>query len=256
MMAKNKTKEQTVKRGNGTVDRLYKHIPTHRFSFNKDAVGEFDYRYLMYDKDIEYGKKEDDIVKLFRLKTRTLGTRKDSSLYDDDNVYWLTIKALRKEMLTHGSRQYIVDVLTKGLFDKYKSAKKSAFWDCFGDVLYENLHNNMPKGMKSCADCGSRFVVTHGLEKYCPCCRERRETQPTRTVVCPVCHTKFVTREVGDGIVCASCKAMSDFYKGKIKTTICCDCGQVFLTQTKGRPSVRCHDCQSFRNKYNRHKKD
>lgn len=229
-------------RGTGVVDRLYDAVQIYKFKFNASALGHFDYTMLMYDKDIPYGEKEQKLVREFRKASSSMGTSPGLSLYDDDNQYWLRVKELRKKTLQYGSVQYVTDVLVRGLFQEHHVRKKSAFWDCFGNTVYENLLNNLPANTKLCIMCGKRILA--GMDtRYCDSCQPREEISSVRFAECIMCGEKFVTKSYLSGAVCPACIHMMS-PRGQ-----CVDCGAPTEFRPRGRPADRCPACQKARNR-------
>lgn len=244
--AKGKLERQVATRGSGVVDSLHEHIQIYKFKFNASSLGTFDYRMLMYDENVPYGEKEQKMVREFRKASASMGSAGAGSLHDEDSRYWLQIKELRKKTLQNGSRQYVVDVLVRGLFHEHKVRKKSAFWECFGDVVLENLQNNLPEKTKLCRGCGCRFRVD-GPGEYCTTCKPTPVNE-VRDATCVVCGSAFKTRDELSGAVCPACK-MSRISMD-MPTKSCVDCGTPFTYMPgRGRPSVRCAICQKERNR-------
>ena len=238
--AKGKTESQVEPRGIGVVDRIYDAVQIYKFKFNASALGVFDYKMLMYDKEIPYGEKEQQIVKEFRRASASMGTSPGLGLYDDDNQYWLRVKELRKKILQYGSVQYVSDVLVRGLFHEHHVRKKSAFWDCFGNTIYENLLNNLPEGTKLCYGCGKRIPIGGG-RRYCEACQPREAVPTVQVAECVICGEKYMTRDHQEGAMCPACAHM------KSAGGRCVDCGTLLPERMMGRPSNRCSACQQHR---------
>ena len=168
--AKGKTESQVSARGNGVVDRLYNQVQMYKFDFNIKSHGALDYRMLMYNENIPYGEKERKLVQEFRKASASMGT--SAGVHDENSRYWLQLKELKQKIMAYGSRQYVVDVLVRGLFYEHHVRKKSAFWDCFGDVVLENLKNNLPDKTKCCPKCGTMYPDQ--ARKICPRCMDKK----------------------------------------------------------------------------------
>lgn len=224
------------------VDRIYDAIQIYKFKFNASALGAFDYTMLMFDKEVPYDERAQRIVYEFRKASSSMGTSPGLGLYDDDNQYWLRVKELRKQILQHGSVQYVSDVLVRGLFHEHHVRKKSAFWDCFGNTIYENLLNNLTANTKLCFGCGKRIPVGDAV-RYCEACQPREEVPAVHVAECIICGEKFVTKNVRSGGVCPVCNHL------RSADSRCIDCGDLLPMRTRGRPSVRCNECQRARNR-------
>ena len=208
----------------------------------------------MYDENIPYGEKEEKIVSEFRREASHMGTP-NVSMYDDNNHYFWNVKEMRKKFLQYGSLQYITDVLVRGMFHEHHVSKKSAFFDCFGDQVYQNLLNNLPQKTRLCMRCGKRFVISDPHQNYCKDCEPLDKPREIRTAECVLCGAKFKTRNVESGSICPACKMIGKEHtqrSGKKERVLnCVDCGTPLDAYVFGRPSIRCPHCQSLRNKRN-----
>lgn len=242
--AKGKSPEQITKRGGGVVDRIHYSICDYKFKFDKSIVGKLDPTLLMYEPLKEYGKKEEEIVDYFRRRSKTIFGYGGNSAYDEDDKYFFYIKQLKKDMQRFGSVQRVTDVLVHGLFIKHSVRRKSAFWDCFGDVVEMNLLNNLRENRGRCLQCGKRFRVPFGeLDTLCPSCRPEGVT-PVREADCAICGATFKTRAFLPIAICPAC------HMAKNDKNKCADCGApIFNSGGKGRPSCRCRECQATRNR-------
>lgn len=252
--AKGKFDHQVNPRGNGVVDRLFNTVQIYKFRFNSAAIGHFDYRMLMYDENIPYGEKEEKIVLEFRREASHMGTP-NVSMYDDNNHYFWNVKEMRKKFLQYGSLQYITDVLVRGMFHEHHVSRKSAFFDCFGDQVYQNLLNNLPQKTRLCLRCGKRFIISDPHQNYCKDCEPLDKPREIKTAECVLCGAKFKTRNVESGSICPACKMIGREHTqcaGKKEHALnCVDCGAPLDAYVFGRPSTRCPHCQSIRNKRN-----
>ena len=222
------------------MDRLYDAVQIYKFKFNASALGHFDYTMLMYDKDIPYGEKEQKLVKEFRKASSAMGNSRSVGLFEDDNQYWLRVKELRKKTLQYGSVQYVTDVLVRGLFHEHHVRKKSAFWDCFGNTVYENLLNNLPANTRMCLSCGKRIPVGNG-SRHCENCKPREDVPTVQMAECIICGGKFLTKDYQSGAICPACLHM------RSAKSRCVECGAILDMQSRGRPSTRCPSCQNAR---------
>lgn len=261
--AKGKLDHQVNPRGNGVVDRLFNTVQIYKFRFNATSLGKFDYRMLMYDENIPYGEKEEQIVQEFRKASSKVGVP-NVSLYDDGNHYFWDIKELRKRFLQYGSLQYITDILVKGMFHEHNATKKSTLFDCFGDQIYENLSNNIPAKTHMCRHCGKRFVFDSANQACCEDCKPIATPRSITTAECVVCGSKFKTSSYTSGAICPACTMGCEMDLISVKTpsrkkrsiigehrkaTRCVECGAILHIYKRGRPSNRCDVCQSQRNR-------
>lgn len=76
-------------------------------------------------------------------------------------------------MKTNIDEIYGVDILVKYLFKVKINCKKTLLFDCFEDILSNNLQNNLKdKTYSYCECCGEKFVkkTVNSNQKYCDKC--------------------------------------------------------------------------------------
>ena len=171
--AKDKTNKQVESINNIGVNKLKKKIIKDvRIDFQLNGE-EFDYTKLMFHDDVDLTTKEaEEIVETYRkldLKKRFLLTEdKDDDKY---NSYKYTYLQIRKKILeVNPSTLYVVDVLVKQLYHERNSKFKTTLWECFGDVIYNNIESNMRIKYKYCEVCGDLIEVVNNKIKYCKEC--------------------------------------------------------------------------------------
>ncbi|MGU9539167.1 hypothetical protein ACQX0N_09325 [Clostridium tepidum] len=86
-------------------------------------------------------------------------------------------KKIREEILkVHNDEKYVTDILVEYLYSNKKENKKVTLWECFGDVILENLINNLTKGFKKeameCEKCGILIEKKSNKTKYCDECKK------------------------------------------------------------------------------------
>lgn len=91
-------------------------------------------------------------------------------------------KKIKEEILKiNNNIIYVTDVLIKYLYSKKKNNKKITLWECFGDIILENLKNNLTKGFKKqaieCERCGKLIEKTSERTKYCSTCAKEIEKE-------------------------------------------------------------------------------
>lgn len=163
--AKDKEEENVEKRNNSTVNKLYKIIPDKPIQF-KRVTGKFDYRNLMNTKYPEPSQKLiDKYNELNKSKYRELNDDSKSGEFRFDEY-------MRKELSAlHKSDKYIVDVLIEYLYSS-GNKNKEALWDAYGDIVYENILNNLGDTI-SCEVCKMRIKMTNGNKHYCEVCAKK-----------------------------------------------------------------------------------
>ena len=69
--------------------------------------------------------------------------------------------------------KYVTDVLIEYLYNHKKSNFKTTLWECFGDVIVDNLRMNIDTKYVYCDICGDLISPTNNKMKYCQqCARE------------------------------------------------------------------------------------
>lgn len=214
-------------RGNGVIDRLYKHIKNHRFKWSNKSIPVFDYTMLMFNKNRPFGEKEEAIVKAFREQSASMQFDHSETFYDSDNHNWWEIKRVMQYMEQFGRRQDVCDILIRGMFHEHKTPHKAAFWMCYGDVVYDNLMVNLKE-------------------------QKAKEQKPIDDLVqktCSECGSTFMGRESDDETICPACRTF-----GQVNSVRrCIDCGSELPPHVGRRGvSTRCSSCQSAHNRATR----
>lgn len=71
-------------------------------------------------------------------------------------------------------------MLIKYLYEKKKSDYKTTLWECFGNIIVENLKSNIKDGYILCERCGKRIKDTINNKKYCKECAKEIKSQQDR----------------------------------------------------------------------------
>ena len=105
--------------------------------------------------------------------------------YDEEvnNITYL-YDSIKKELLQlNNDRYYITDVLIKYLYKFKKSSYKTTLWECFGNIIVDNLKNNIDESLKDgyvqCEICGERIEDSCSTKKYCEKCAKKINIQKT-----------------------------------------------------------------------------
>lgn len=180
MYAKKKELSNVEPWNDCVVNRLEKIIDSPSISFKNTELGKFDYKILMRDKtkhnhlNMEVVEKYDNLNKS---KKFILGKCRDEHK-TDTYVY----SEIRRQMTEQFGDVYnIVDNLVCSLFRDKKSRYKDTFWYTFGDILFDNLQNNIKKplddGYIMCEGCGKRLKQKSYIHKFCEkCWKDHRKT--------------------------------------------------------------------------------
>lgn len=165
--AKGKDKSKVEIRNKSVVNKLEKIIPNPNLNFNAMNLGSFDYTKLMNDKDIDLDENIINTYKKLDLNKRFIINKDDDKV---KNVRFLYNKIKNKILEVNNDVYYVTDVLVKYLYEKKKSNYKTTLWECFGDIIVQNLKNNVKQGCILCEKCGKRIKTTSNRKKYCESC--------------------------------------------------------------------------------------
>lgn len=215
--AKDKSKNQVQDINNSSVNRLEYIIQNPRFDFDETNTGKFNYRNLMCDQSVVFDNNNSFhtlLIDFYKLKIReNISAFNDLDGENGNHAY--VYQQIRNAMIDEfGKVESIVDVLIAYFFGKVKSRRKSVLWGAFGDVLYENIKNNIGSDTFSCTNCGKRVKKIES---------SKRNAQ------------KY----------CSECSSDIQYYKPiKTKNLVCTDCKKEFVADSKANNCIRCPDCQ------------
>ena len=170
--AKDKSIKEVEPINNSTVNRLSCIIPNPKINFKAVGLDNFDYKMLMSSKNIDLKYTDEDIIKKYReldLKNRfmTVCSVDDDSSNDGLYIY----KDIRNQILeVNDDIKYVIDVLVDYLYRYKNSNYKTTLWSSFGDVLIDNLKNNIEIKNTYCQNCGELIEKTINNKKYCEKC--------------------------------------------------------------------------------------
>lgn len=177
--AKDKDINKVEKINNSTVNRLHTIIPNPRLKFRNEDIGEFSYTNLMRNKNIELNKKARQIIEKYTeldLNKRFISMNVQDEESTDDTMF--LYRDIRNQILEVNSDiYYVTDVLVKFLYEEKKSNYKTTLWSSFGDIIVENINNNIELDYGECIECGQIIRKTNNRIKYCTSCfnKKRRD---------------------------------------------------------------------------------
>ena len=172
--AKDKEDKQVNKINDSTVNMLEDVIPDRNIKF-KDVSGVYDYKKLMNNPKTILNN---DIISLF------INLNRNKKFYmqtEDVNNYgfFQLVKEKMNEISENDS--YITDNLILYLHNK-NSRSKDTLWNCYGDIIYENLLLNL--GNTTCCEvCNSRFEKSDKKsysQIYCEKCKDEMRKEKNR----------------------------------------------------------------------------
>lgn len=199
--AKGKSARQVVDANKSFVNKLDGIIPNPRINFRSLDIGKIDYTNLMHDPDIEFDLSFGKNGRIIHEETDPLIV----AYCEFDRKYYLSVDMALSSNKTNKNDSYIrsqlkhrrirdeirnalskfgktedeiVDILVKYLYENNRS-NKSALWLCYGDIIYQNLSENVKKKTKEiqCVDCGEWFEVNVFDSATCRCdeCKKEHE---------------------------------------------------------------------------------
>lgn len=164
--AKDKEIRQVEQPNNSTMNRIAASIPDPKLIFSK-SISKFDYRMLM-NLDCDFSISADNqVIKSYDYWNARINEFEDDKAVKNQDMY--KYRNLRKKVLeeTNKDIDYIVNTLVAYLYTVRKTSAKKGLWDSFGDIIIENLKNNLKDKGKVCQSCGKRFKPKRITQNYC-----------------------------------------------------------------------------------------
>jgi arsenate reductase-like glutaredoxin family protein len=166
--AKDKDIKNVEKPNNSLINRLSKMIPNPTINFISAGIEEFDYRLLMKNPKVTMDMKIIDRYCELDLKKYFISNKKVDE--DSSNINYL-YQNIKKELLKlNNDIYYVTDVLIYYLYKIKHSRHKTTLWECFGDIIVENLRNNLKNEIYYCNVCGIPIEKTTNNKIYCDSC--------------------------------------------------------------------------------------
>ena len=155
--AKDKEYHQVESSNNSAMNRIAASIPDPKIKFSK-TISKFDYRMLM-NLDCDFSvSSESPVIKAYDYWNARINEFEDDKAVKNQDMY--KYKNLRRKVLGESGKDidYVVNTLVAYLYTVRKTSAKKGLWDSFGDVIIQNLKNNLNQESKICKICGKRFV--------------------------------------------------------------------------------------------------
>lgn len=196
LYAKDKENCQVANVNRSFVNQLEKRIINPRINCRKIGLGKIDYRLMVSNPNIECkvnflknGKIDEKntnplIVKYLEISRSCYykinynvinnlhGELLTKSQLRQDLAFKQIVANTKKALSQFGYNEFeIVDILVKFLYDIKSNKYKILLWNCYGDIIYQNLSNHMKLKIKSiqCVDCGEWFNMSINNKKTCRC---------------------------------------------------------------------------------------
>ncbi len=202
---KKKTIDQVEKINNSLVNRLNKIIQSPSINYNIKNCGKFDYKNLMSVKDIDIdtilAKK---VIGKFSKDSFNISDLKHEDVENDNKNDYSNIH-IREDMKTIcGDINTLVNILVKYYYSNNIEDKR-VLWEVYGDIIINNIKNNINLSKKMCEKCGKRFTQEQPNQKLCNQC--------------------------------------STYQPIGIKVIKCIDCGKEVEVDAKDNYTCRCEEC-------------
>ena len=101
---------------------------------------------------------ESPVIKAYDYWNARINEFEDDKAVKNQDMY--KYKNLRRKVLEESGKDidYVVNTLVAYLYTVRKTSAKKGLWDSFGDVIIQNLKNNLNQESKICKICGKRFI--------------------------------------------------------------------------------------------------
>jgi hypothetical protein len=176
--AKDKDDDKVEETNSSAVNRLEKIIPNPIINFRIAKLGNFDYKMLMKNKEVELNDEIIDLYTRLDLKKKFMINSNDNEFNNVSFIY----KSIKQQLLKiNKDIDYVTDVLIEYLYVHKNSNFKTTLWECFGEVIVRNLKLNIEdkfgEGSVICEVCTSRIEAKNNRKKYCNDCWEEKEKE-------------------------------------------------------------------------------
>jgi len=176
MYAKDKNKHSVEKINDSVVNRLEKLIKNEGIKFNVSNVGKFDYQILSNMKNVNL---DIEIIELYEY----LDLKKFSMMNNKKDIenYAFVYQDIRNKILElNPDIYYVVAVLVEYLYKVKNMKNKTTLWECFGDIIVNNIKNNIRKRYLYCDSCGILEERMVNNQKYCVKCQKENDKEKRR----------------------------------------------------------------------------
>lgn len=194
--AKDKDKEEVSEINDSTVNRICKKIENiKQQDYDFSTLGKFKKSYLMNNSKIEINNSIIDKYKELDKEKQMMFVDKKKQGMKKEEIYLTVFKDIRIEFESFCNASNIdivdaIDMIIKYIYSTNKNKLKGFLFDIFGDIIYNNLKNNIKQPLgkyKMCEVCGKRFEITNiknTSQIYCKKCSKEKEKSKTLERVC------------------------------------------------------------------------
>lgn len=186
--AKDKDVGDVAEINDSTVNRICRNIEKiKQTNYDFSSIGKFNKNYLMNNSRIEINNEIIDRYNdLERNKNELYAVAK--AIMGDEDTYVDIYSQIKKEFIQKCNDLNIslvdaIDMVTRYIYATNRNSKKGFLFDLFGDIIYQNLKNNIKKPLGEyimCEICGERELNTNGRTLYCKKCAKEINIIKTR----------------------------------------------------------------------------
>jgi len=183
--AKDKEVDTVAPMNNSTVNRLcakVEEIGIHDYDFS--GVGNFRSAMLMNNPKIVI---VDEVVNKYDELNKVKDTWFMKATLPKEEVAPAIYARIKKELLEVCPELSIVDVvdmIIKHIYKNHRGQKKTFLFNCFGDIIVENLKNKTKKrlddGYFQCSCCGKRIKRSNAKQTMCKPCAKKADKEKAR----------------------------------------------------------------------------
>lgn len=166
--AKDKQKDQLEKRNNSFVNKLYTLFKNKPINTRGMKLGNIECEMMMKNKTINCDNSVIDLYNKLNSKYRYMFNNNENNI---TNLNYIKGKLLEEFRSFGYSDDEITDMLVYYLYTN-KKRYKQLLWGLFGDIIYNNLCNNIANQKSKiiqCDYCGDYFEVGIKNTKACRC---------------------------------------------------------------------------------------
>lgn len=189
--AKDKDKEEVAEINDSTVNRICKKIENiKQQDYDFSTLGKFKKSYLMNNSKIEINNSIIDKYKELDKEKQMMFVDKKKQGMKKEEIYLTVFKDIRIEFESFCNESSVnivdaIDMIIKYIYSTNKNKLKGFLFDIFGDIIYNNLKNNIKQPLgkyRMCEVCGKRFEVTNNMGCYCKKCAKKIKLENDRKI--------------------------------------------------------------------------
>lgn len=191
--AKAKKQEQCESITSCMMDKITNAIYQNKIMFNSIRnLNSIDYKMLLKkDYSDYYCKPLNDLFIAWNKKYGN-NLKIDTTDTDKNNIQAIVGEMLGDFHKIQSDDQKIVCSLVKELYEHPTTRKKNLLWYAFGEIMYNNLLENIDKETEVCMQCGQRVKKHTLIRCKCKQCNEKElRDKGSKTIKCIDCEIEF-----------------------------------------------------------------